>query len=415
MRGTVRWRNGAWRIQVYAGRVAGRERRIQRTVRAPNTRRGRARAEAALAHLLDDVDVGRVRLDDDPTVDDVVERWITHRAPDWSPKTLRDKRGLVARYVTPELGSRHLSRLRGHDLADLYARLRRDGGHGRPLAASTVAQVHKTLHAAFAEAVRWGLIAVNPADQVRAPTVPPPRPAPPSAEQVAVALSRLDGPFAVFVRLAASTGARRGQLCALRWADVDVERGSVTFAAAVVDGGPGIGPVVRSTKTGAAWQVALDADTVAAVAAHRRRMAARALSVGVDLPDDRGVFSDDPASRIPWRPESVSGRWRRTRARIGLDGVPLKDLRHLVATELLAAGVDVRTVAGRLGHATPTVTLSTYAAFVPAADRVAAERMGRLLAGVGPGDDDPGDRPEGGAEGGPQGPSVDVLHRQDRA
>lgn len=80
---------------------------------------------------------------------------------------------------------------------------------------------------------------------------------------------------------------------------------------------------------------------------------------------------------------------------MGLDGVPLKDLRHLVATELLAAGVDVRTVAGRLGHATPTLTMSTYAAFVPAADRAAADTIGRLVGGVrAAGDDDPGDRTE---------------------
>lgn len=88
---------------------------------------------------------------------------------------------------------------------------------------------------------------------------------------------------------------------------------------------------------------------------------------------------DDVASRRPWRPDSVSARWRRARRGTALEGVPLRALRHMVATELLADGVDVRTVAGRLGHATPALTLSTYAAWMPEADRRAADRMGALL------------------------------------
>lgn len=196
---------------------------------------------------------------------------------------------------------------------------------------------------------------------------------------VAAALDRLDGPFGVFVRVAASTGGRRGQLVGLQWCDVDVDGGRVTFRRAIVDGGPGVGLVVQGTKTGRSWRVALDAGTVGALRAHRAAMAARALSVGVPLAEGAWVFSDDPACRTPWRPDSTSARWRRLRGQVGLEGVPLRALRHMVATELLADGVDVRTVAGRLGHATPALTLSTYAAWMPEADRRAADRMGALL------------------------------------
>jgi integrase len=73
---------------------------------------------------------------------------------------------------------------------------------------------------------------------------------------------------------------------------------------------------------------------------------------------------------------------------LGLDHVRLHDLRHFQATELIAAGVDVRTVAGRLGHADPSTTLRVYAAFMEPADQGAAKVIGRLLGAAGPGDDD---------------------------
>ena len=397
MAGSLRWRDGAWRLQVYAGvRPDGRERRITRTVRAPNTKAGRRQAEAELARLVVDVDDGRLVFDDDPTLEEVLRRWIRHRRPDWSPKVAVDHERIVRLYCAP-LAGRRLSKLRGADLAALYDRLRESGGQGgRPLAPATVRRVHVVLHAALAEAVRWGLIAVNPADQVRPPKVPRPDPRPPAPADVAGLLAALDGtPVAVFVRLAATTGARRGQLVALRWADVDLEAGGVVFSKGIVDGGPGVGLVERGTKTDRSWRVALDPGTVAALRRHRATARERALAVGVQLPAGAYVFSDDVASRAPWRPDSVSARWRRARAGTPLEGVPLKDLRHMVATQLLAAGVDVRTVAGRLGHATPTLTMSTYAAWLPERDQAAAGEIGRLLDAAAGGGEDRSDGGEG--------------------
>jgi integrase len=93
---------------------------------------------------------------------------------------------------------------------------------------------------------------------------------------------------------------------------------------------------------------------------------------------DGFVFSHDPDGRWPWRPDSTSRAFRLLRHEVGLDHVRLHDLRHFVATRLLAAGIDVRTVSGRLGHSLTSTTLNVYAAFVPDADCRAAEVMGRL-------------------------------------
>lgn len=75
----------------------------------------------------------------------------------------------------------------------------------------------------------------------------------------------------------------------------------------------------------------------------------------------------------------MTRRFRRLCDSAGLEGVRLHDLRHYVATQLLAAGVDVRTVAGRLGHRNAATTLNVYAHFVPEADRRAADVLAGLL------------------------------------
>ena len=91
------------------------------------------------------------------------------------------------------------------------------------------------------------------------------------------------------------------------------------------------------------------------------------------------MFSHDADAGRPWRPDSTSRAFRHLCHEVGLDHVRLHDLRHFVATRLLASGVDVRTVSGRLGHSLASTTLNVYAAFVPDADRHAADVIGRLV------------------------------------
>ena len=86
-----------------------------------------------------------------------------------------------------------------------------------------------------------------------------------------------------------------------------------------------------------------------------------------------------PDATTSWNPAYLTQAFARLAARSGVPRVRLHDLRHFVATRLLANGVDVRTVAGRLGHRNPNVTLNVYAHFLPEADRDAAGLLGRLL------------------------------------
>ncbi|MGH9030419.1 MAG: tyrosine-type recombinase/integrase [Acidimicrobiales bacterium] len=111
------------------------------------------------------------------------------------------------------------------------------------------------------------------------------------------------------------------------------------------------GVVIKSTKTDRPRSVSLTTQAVQALSERRAGAAQTAKDAGRELDRSEFVFSADPNGRLPWRPERVTQRWVRLRAGIGLRHVRLHDLRHFVATELLVAGIDARTVANRLGHA----------------------------------------------------------------
>ncbi|MCU0311685.1 MAG: site-specific integrase [Acidimicrobiales bacterium] len=388
MKGTARKRGtDRWQIQVYAGvdPGTGRERRVTRTIVAPHTKAGQKAVDQALATLILDVEHGRIGAGDDPTVTELLDRWVRAREPEWSPKTTLENRRQIRLKIVPNIGNRRVSKVRAADLDLLYAQLRNGGGEtGGPLSPASVRRIHVIMHAALGQAVKWGLIANNPADAATAPSLPPSRITPPEPDALARAMRLVDEgdiDYATYLRLAATTGARRSQLVALHWSDIDLEVGTVTFCRAIIDGGPDVGLVERGTKTGRKWKVALAPATAERVRAFQSVCEERAAAVGVKLDRDGYVFAAEPDGSASWRPDNVSARWRRIRKAADLDGVRLHDLRHYVATQLLGAGVDPRTVAGRLGHANPAVTMTVYGHFLPEKDRAAADFLDDLLDG----------------------------------
>jgi integrase len=203
---------------------------------------------------------------------------------------------------------------------------------------------------------------------------------PPDPDQV-VRLFRLaqksEPELATLIMLAASSGARRGELLALRWSDIDLDRGRLSIERGIVRVGDDL--IEQGTKTHQSRRISLDAGTVSALETHWASMTDRAQQAGSTITSESFVFSHAVDGSTPWHPDSTTRAFRKVCQQAGVTGVRLHDLRHYVATRLLAAGVDVRTVAGRLGHRNPSTTLNVYSHFVPENDQEAAEALGRIF------------------------------------
>lgn len=159
------------------------------------------------------------------------------------------------------------------------------------------------------------------------------------------------------------TGRRRGEVSGLRWRHVDFDRGQLIVEKSIVQ------PREKDTKSGSQPRPALDPETLRLLAEHRERVAERCSALGIRLEDDAYVFSLSPDGSTPSKPRSISQRYRRLAKAQRLRSTRFHALRHYSATELIAAGVDVRTVAGRLGQSGGgTTTLRVYADWVVAAD-----------------------------------------------
>jgi integrase len=185
-----------------------------------------------------------------------------------------------------------------------------------------------------------------------------------------------DGAWGTLVWLAMTTGARRGELCALRRCHLDLEEAIHTIESGVA--GSRARMREKDTKTHQKRRVALDESTVAVLQQHLMRQDWDTAALGVAL-DGRAFLSLDPDCDRPLVPDSVTQRFDRMAERLGI-ATTLHKLRHYNATELLAAGVDLRTVAGRLGHGGGgTTTLKVYAAWVREADKRAAGAIASRL------------------------------------
>lgn len=389
--------SGALRVSVYAGfdPLTGR-RHYLREVIPPGTKAA-ADAEKAMRRLAGQVDERR-NPRTNASLDQLLDRYL--ETLDVSPTTHAMYAKYLEKHVRPFVGRLKAGAVGAEALDSLYTELRRCRIHcsGRggmdhrtprphecdercrahrcnPLSSTTMRHIHFILRAAYEKGVRWRWVATNPVLFVDAPLKRAPDPQPPSPEEAARIVEEAfsDPDWGTLVWLTMTTGARRGELCGLRWWAVDLERGALTIRRAITQFEGVL--TEKDTKTHQQRRLALDEESVAVLTEHWERCRDRAAAVGEPLPRSAFVFSLAPDGSTPLVPPSVSQRYSRLAARLGIE-THLHCLRHYSATELIAAGVDVRTVAGRLGHAGGGVTtLRVYAAWLSEADQRAATTM----------------------------------------
>jgi integrase len=323
-------------------------------------------AEKALRLLAGEVDTGKHRATDG-TLGWVLDQWMEQVEGDLAATTVREYKRLVEKRIRPELGERKLSKLETEDLDAFYRKLRKGG-----LSVGSVRQVHAVIRRALNLAVERKWASVNPAlsakpGRAQRHEILPPSPA--EVQRLVAIAEKTNPEFATFVKLAARTGARRGELCALRWSHLDVKRRELLIAhsIAVVDGVT----IYKDTKTHGQRRMKLGGTTDLLVD-HIKRVKANAKAGNVEMAPDPYMFSGDLDGSGPWNPDWVTAQFREFRGKAKI-GHRLHDLRHMHASELGAHKVPIRTISERLGHAQTSTTLNMYSHFLEATDQEAAD------------------------------------------
>jgi integrase len=362
---TIRERRaGVWEVRVFVGYDSrGRPAQASRTVHG--TKRQAQRVAAELTVRPPAVSEGR-------TVADALDAWLETRSPTWAASTVRDQTSRVSLVKADRIARVQLGRLTVADVDRWHARLRAQG-----VGESSLRNQHLVLRAALSQAARSGWVTTNVAALAtlgRRRTVPRSAMSAGEVRAVIEAAHRVDPAAGVAFRLAAITGARRSELCALVCDDLDDDRLTIDSSIAIERSGsvsnrqvPAL--VDAATKTGNRRTVRLDPQTVTAIEALWA------------LSELWGPWLLTPELR-PLNPERLTSWWRLARREAGIDPRwRLHDLRHWSATEAIGRGHDIRTVAGRLGHANPAMTLRTYAHVLDGADAGVAATLASALEG----------------------------------
>ncbi|MBO0863490.1 MAG: tyrosine-type recombinase/integrase [Mycobacterium sp.] len=377
----ARWdeKRGCWRIVVDVSTPGGRRRRRYRDVHTSRTRAGRKKAELVEAQLR--LDAARAaeaewpgRSAGEDTFATAAAGWVERTRGRWSPKTLRETRYALRRYILPHLGATLLDRVSPAQIETMYAEWAHLGH-----SASAMRRWHGMINAIFHDAERLGIVTgPNPMVRVRPAGGHAPERNIPTPEQIRRIIAAAHTPLVrLFFELAVATGARRGTLVALRWCDVDVDAGRLSYVQAIAEGDDGT--VIKTNKAGRAYSVSLSGSALAALRMQRRRAAETALALGLGAElGDLYVFSDD-GGVTPWSLRWPSHAWRQACIRAGVGSFRLHDARHFCATQLLAKAVPVRVVADRLG-CTESNVIRTYSHRVASPeDARAADVMAQVL------------------------------------
>ena len=363
-------RPGYFEVRVYGGLdpLTCKPRQVARTVRGTVKD-----ANALRAQLLTEVaDKGvAVRRSVSELFDAVLEHL---DALGREPTTMQGYRAIATK-AAERIGRIQVGKLRASDLDRYYAELLRSGNK-----AGTVHRAHGFIHRCLAQAVKWDWARDNVADRASPPTEPyQPRPVQTTdavVRLIAAAEESREPELAVAFRLLASLGGRRGEVCGLRWEDLDLDAGECIIRRAVKQVTGQV--IVGDAKTHQQRTLLLDEGTIAVLKAHRDVIEERAAALDAALVPEAYVLTDSPDGAEPWKPNRLSQALRRLRDRAGYTG-RLHDLRHWNASQLLGGGEAPVVVAARLGHRDPSTTHRWYAHAMPRADARAATVLDGLL------------------------------------
>jgi integrase len=341
--------------------------------------RTKKEAEAALVELAAAVQGGRFVPVGKRTVGEYLDTWLaSQKVAGLRETTIVGYERLIRTHINPALGNVELRDLDASHLDHLYAEVITKGR--KP---ATVRRVHAVMHKSLSDAVKKGVLQWNPA----AKASPPRSSAAKAPEQLAWTHDELrtildaasEHDLACLIRTAAMTGMRRGELCGLRWSDVDLDHSTLSVVQSIVsvNGAPVVSDVKsdRSRRT-----IDLDAETVRSLGRWHRTQKEQRLLVGPGWRETGLVFTAPDGTG--WHPDTITGWVSDLVEKLDVRRGTLHTFRHTHCTHLLSAGMNARYVSGRLGHSSVAFTLDRYGHVLPGEGAAAAAAIAALVDGA---------------------------------
>lgn len=365
MRGSVIKRGKkSYRLKFDVGTdpLSGKRKIAYKTVRGT-----KAEAEAALANEISAFNNGGFV---EPTKVTVAE-WLRQWLPDQhglAPKTAERYQQLIDGQIVPHLGKVLLQKLRPAQIKAWHGELLKGGLHPR-----TVGHAHRVLRKALGDAMGLEVVSRNVVSAVAAPTVEDEEIIVLSEPEIADTLTKLRGrsifPIAV---LALATGMRRGELLALRWSDVDLDNGRLCVERSLEETKAGLRFKSPKTKRGRRT-IKVQLDAIDVLRQHRKQLLEQRMMLGLGkMPADALVFPAPATDNAPRSPRGLTKDWSRTVDALKLPDVTFHALRHTHVSILIRKKVDILTISRRIGHSSPSITLSIYGHLISNTDDEAA-------------------------------------------
>ena len=308
----------------------------------------------------------------------LTSRWLPGKRIVLAATTYNGYSRNVENHIVPALGHIGLRRLRPHHLEAFYDRLLHPTDGARPLAPKTVYEIHLVIRCALDDAVRRGLVSRNVALVAHAPrlrSIPKVEQKSWTAEELQAFLRAGAGHrYFAALWLSAFTGVRRNELLGLCWDDFDENKATISINRGLVAVPYKLHETLGNTPRSRRL-IDLDGTTVSVLTAWRDWQQTEQRAAGIDTAG--WMFTDGRGE--PIHPHAISQTFERIARRADVTVIRLHDVRHTHGTLLIAAGVPVKVVSERLGHATPVFTIDTYQHVLPGMQAQAARVFEQLV------------------------------------
>jgi integrase len=362
-----------WLVRVFLGRDGNGKRRYFNKLIHGNKKE----ASTYLSKTLTDISHGTFVAPSTMTLDEFLNEWLKNSAKQkLTSRTYKHQVFCLDRYVRPTLGARYLTTIQPLDIQGLYTSLSESG-----LGARSVQIVHNILNRAFSQAVKWRVMAMNPAQFVDKPKQVRREMLALSPEQAACFLETAKGDlYYVFFALALDTGARPSELLGLQWKDVDFEQGRIKIQRSLEY--PDYSnefQFVEPKTPRSRRSITISQMNVSLLREHRKKQSVRRLKIGSRWQAYDLVFSTREGN--PIQAHNILRRHLRPILKTAKlpEALNLYGLRHTCATLLLSASVNPKIVSERLGHASIVLTLDTYSHVLPNMQQSAADELEKIL------------------------------------